>query len=138
MLCILLGLLGWRVETITLGGVEQSMLTRGQHRNNPVVLYLHGGPGTPIYSWYRVIGGDTRLEEHFVMAYWEQRGVNGRRPGVRPDALRISDFVNDGCQLAALLQRRFKMRPALLGISWGSFLGVKMLGACGSSRSNED
>jgi hypothetical protein len=32
-----------------------------------------------MYSWYRVIGVDTGLEEHFVMVYWEQRGVNGNR-----------------------------------------------------------
>jgi hypothetical protein len=35
-----------------------------------------------------VIGSDTKLGEHFVMVYWEQPGVNGGRPGVRPGALR--------------------------------------------------
>ena len=69
---ILLGVLGvcrmvngshYRIDTpdgiqedayVEIGGIEQFMQIRGEDKNNPVVLWLHGGPGFPLtyMNWY--------------------------------------------------------------------------------------
>ena len=34
--------------TYTLGGYEQKVLIEGKRKDSPIVITLHGGPGTPI------------------------------------------------------------------------------------------
>jgi hypothetical protein len=36
---------------VKIGGIEQWITIRGQDRNNPVVLFLHGGPGDVTNPW---------------------------------------------------------------------------------------
>src|SRR5215469_7094656 len=57
---------------VRIGGVDQWIQIRGDDKRNPVLLWLHGGPGfstipnTPFYPEW---------EKHFTMVMWDQRGA---------------------------------------------------------------
>src|SRR4026209_2721295 len=68
------------IQTIMLGGFPQAVLCRGNDRRNPILLYVHGGPGAsqmPIARTY-----SDELEKHFVVAHWDQRGAGASCAGV--------------------------------------------------------
>jgi hypothetical protein len=62
------------LERVQLGGVEQGLLIRGHDVANPVLLYLHGGPGTSGLGMVRTHNLPV-LEKHYTVAVWDQRGA---------------------------------------------------------------
>ena len=112
------------LETIVLGGVGQSVLIRGHDTANPVVLFLHGGPGMPVM--FLAHDFQRQLERDFVMVHWDRRGA-GRsyRAGLEHPDLSVSQRLADTLQLSELLRERFDQdRIYLVGHSWGSYLGL--------------
>jgi pimeloyl-ACP methyl ester carboxylesterase len=108
------------LRQITLGGFPQTVLLRGRDRRNPVLLYVHGGPGSaqlPIARLY-----SDRLEEHFVVAHWDQRGAGASCGGVDWSTLSLERIVADAIELAEELGAG--RRIFLIGHSWGSLVGV--------------
>lgn len=57
---------------VTIGGVKQGMFIRSKNLNNPVLLYVHGGPAFPNY--FLIDKYKPELEDNFTVCYWEQRG----------------------------------------------------------------
>lgn len=113
------------LELLTLGGVPQSVLVRGRDVRNPVLLYLHGGPGTSELGMLRAHNLPA-LEGHFTVAVWDQRGA-GRSYAARvpAEALTVEQLISDTRELAEALRRRFgQERIYLAGHSWGSALGA--------------
>src|SRR5690606_2011464 len=57
---------------LEIGGTQQYIQIRGEDRDNPIILVLHGGPGSPTsyYSYY----WQTELEDDFTLVHWDQRG----------------------------------------------------------------
>ena len=115
---------------VELGGAQQWVTIRGRDRNNPVVLLLHGGPGSAMAG---LAPAFVPWEQDFTVVQWDQPGA-GRtfRAAGRslPPNLAVEGIARDGVELAEWLRGRLgKDQVILLGWSWGSILGVHMVKA---------
>lgn len=114
---------------IELGGLEQWVTIRGKHLDNPLLLVLHGGPGSAMSLLaHKAFRG---WDEAFTVVNWDQRGAGrtfGRHGAAGCGALSIEGMIGDGLELAGQLRSRFPGRPmVVMGISWGSVLGIEMI-----------
>lgn len=113
---------------VKIGGIEQWITIRGEDRDNPVVLVLHGGPGDCTNPW-GYAGFRTWLESYTIVQ-WDQRGSGrtlGRNGKSSVESVTIDRLVQDGVELADNLRTSLhKEKIILLGHSWGSVLGVLM------------
>ncbi len=117
------------LKPVQLNGYPQWLLIRGEDVSNPVLLYLHGGPGeSNIWPAHHTM---RQLERHFVCVNWDQRGTGkSLRPGPDPTTMTIEQFVKDTIALIELLLARFGQEKLfLLGHSWGTVLAMKVAAA---------
>lgn len=112
------------LTTVEVGGHEQALMLRGADADNPVLLYLEGGPGGTGIGRMRVAG--EALEEDFTVAVWDQRGTGKSISALEPtDTLTVEQMVADTLAVTDHLRERFgQERIYLVGSSWGSTLGV--------------
>ena len=113
-----------KFETVELGGIKQSILLRGDNTSNPVLLYLHGGPGTPETSF--ITKYQKEWEKHFTVVNWDQRG-SGKSYNSKIDinTLTIQSTYNDTVQLVEYLKKKFGVEKIyLVGHSWGTYVGM--------------
>jgi pimeloyl-ACP methyl ester carboxylesterase len=117
------------IETVTLGGIEQTITIRGVDTAKPVLLFLHGGPGMPSSPWATWNGYHAGLEQHFVFVHWDQRGAGKSYfETLTPDDMLLENFVSDTLELTDILRGRFNQDKIFLwGHSWGSGLGFEIL-----------
>jgi proline iminopeptidase len=112
------------METVSIGGISQSIWFRGVDTRNPAVILLHGCPGASESALFRHY--DAPLEQRFLMVYWEQRGT-GRsyHADIPRDSMTIAQFGRDLDEVVDVVRQRFgKDRVILLGHSWGTVLGI--------------
>jgi len=112
------------LATVSLGGKNQSIMIRGHSVENPVLLYLSGGPGQTDLPYTRVLFED--LEKDFIIVGWDQRGSGKSYAALDPvSTLTLDQAISDTIELADYLRARFdEEKVYLLGESWGSTLGV--------------
>jgi pimeloyl-ACP methyl ester carboxylesterase len=111
------------LTTVVIGGHEQALMIRGRSVDNPVLLYLTGGPGgTDIGALRQDVG----LEQDFVVVNWEQRGAGKSYAALDPtETFTVDQLVADTIEVTNYLRDRFdEDRIFLVGQSWGSTLGV--------------
>ncbi|AIY40515.1 Hydrolase [Collimonas arenae] len=113
---------------VRIGGVDQWIYARGQDRDNPIILFIHGGPASPsaptMWMYQRPI------EEYFTVVNYDQRGAGKTYletdPDTVRDSLRIDQYVNDAIDIAKYVSNRYgKKKVILIGHSWGTVIGMK-------------
>lgn len=112
------------LEEVVLGNAKQWIQISATDLNNPILLFLHGGPG---YTSIPFSHADSELlKEHFIVVHWDQLGAGkSYHKGINPMDMTVERFLNDTHELIQLLKKRFgKEKIFLIGHSWGSCLGL--------------
>lgn len=113
--------------SLSLNGYEQKILIEGKSRTLPVVITLHGGPGTPIPFSVGCRGLFPEFTDNFIMVYWDQLGC-GINNCIIDDVFSIDDFVKMTEDLIKEIKKRFVDNKILIfSTSWGSILSAKLL-----------
>lgn len=113
--------------SFTLGGYEQKVLIEGKKKDAPIVIALHGGPGTPIPFSVGCRGLFPAFTDEFIMVYWDQLGC-GINDHVIDDTFSIDSFVRMTEELTAQIKKKFPdQKRMIFSTSWGSILSAKLL-----------
>lgn len=111
--------------TVTLGGYPQKIAIEGKKKDLPVVICLHGGPGSPVPFSVGARGLFPEWTDRAVMVYWDQLGCGANNYKL-DDSFTIDSFAQMTCDLAAEIKNRFpENKIYLFGVSWGSILALK-------------
>ncbi len=116
----------YALESVQLGGLRQWLRIAGQEAANPVLLWLHGGPGAAQMPLAHRL--DRELEREFVVVHWDQRGAGKSNPwDFDESTMSFRRYLADAHELTRYLQRRLgRERLYLLGHSWGAQLGIRL------------
>jgi pimeloyl-ACP methyl ester carboxylesterase len=114
---------------VEINGIRQGMFIQSTALSNPVLLFVHGGPGMPLY--FLNATHPAGLEQDFTIVWWEQRGAGmSYCNGIPVETMTLAQFIADAIAVTHYLRKRFaKEKIYLLGHSWGSFLGIQVAAA---------
>lgn len=110
-------------------GIPQFLYHRGEDQDNPVILYLHGGPGEPAsissYLFQR------EWEKDFTIVHWDQRLsgktylVNQNQVDKLSSTITVHQLIEDTKEIVEYLKEKYhREKIIILGHSWGSVLGT--------------
>jgi len=115
-----------------IGGIDQWIGIRGSEAQNPVLLYLHGGPGEAQSPFLREF---VPWMTDFTVVNWDQRG-SGRTygkngpstPGMSTPDVALDRLCEDAREVAEYARKRLsKKKIILVGQSWGAELGLHVV-----------
>jgi len=115
------------LKPIKIGGIDQWLHIRGRNRNNPVLLYLHGGPGFPMIGIMDAI--QRPWEDYFTIVHWDQRqtGKSYYPSNDETNPLTVQRMIEDAEEVLQYLRRHLNQdKLFVLGHSWGSVLGMQL------------
>ncbi|MBO0456737.1 alpha/beta hydrolase [Enterococcus hulanensis] len=114
------------LRKVQLNGRKEWVSIRGENRNNPLLLFLAGGPGGSQLAATRYELAE--LEKDFVVVNWEQPGSGKSYSAIPKKQLTPEIYVQDGTALVRSLLKEFRQEKVyLVGESWGSALGIFMV-----------
>ncbi len=112
---------------IDVNNTEQWLNIYGEDTNNPVLLYLHGGPGSATsdidYAFTR------KWADVYTVVTWDQRNCGKSYDAEQNDIVLTRDlFLTDGKEVTEfLLDYLSKEKITILGHSWGSIYGANLV-----------
>lgn len=93
-------------EPVQIGGINQWINIKGVTDTNPVLLFLHGGPGNSAMRYADRF--TAKLQKHFVVVQWDQRESGATKElNASPVPLTVALFEQDAVEMINYLRTRF-------------------------------
>lgn len=116
-----------QVEKIHVNNSDQYVLYRSSNVSKPVLLFVHGGPGSPLMLFSRAF--DKVFMDDFIVVHWDQRNT-GKSYNAKSsiDSFSAEQVAKDGLVIVEHLKKKFnRSKIILVGHSWGSIIGSLMV-----------
>jgi pimeloyl-ACP methyl ester carboxylesterase len=113
---------------VNIGGIKQWVNVRGHDINNPIILFVHGGPASPMspITWMY----QKPFEEFFTIVHYDQRASG--KTYVANDTMQlgntinIEQYIDDAIELSEFIKSKYKKKKLILvGHSWGTVIAMK-------------
>ena len=116
-------------KAVEIGGLKQWITVRGRDSRNPILLFLHGGPGSPELPNRYLF--EAPWTDYFTVAEWDQRGAGKtyalNDPATVAKTMSEPRLAADAEEVVAYLRKTYgKQKIFVLGHSWGSILGLEL------------
>jgi pimeloyl-ACP methyl ester carboxylesterase len=109
---------------LSVGGVEQWIQIRGESGDNPVLLVLHGGPGSPYAVFTPLIRS---WERHFTVVQWDRRGCGKTRARGTRQTVPFDRHGEDAIEVTEFLRAHLnKDKIVLMAGSMGTIIGLPL------------
>ncbi|MBR5018754.1 MAG: alpha/beta hydrolase [Bacteroidales bacterium] len=110
---------------VDINGSRQWISIYGQDKDNPVLLYLHGGPGsaTSLYDY----AFTRKWSDIYTVVTWDQRGCGKSYDKSHAETISADIMLQDGKVMTEYLRDYLHVdKITLLGHSWGSYFGANL------------
>lgn len=113
---------------IDVNGTENGLIIRGKDSNNPVILFISGGPGVPDY-WLNDVYAEkypNRLEEEYTVCWWDYVGEGlSYDSDLKSEDITVERLASDAKVVTEYLKARFGTEKVyLMAHSSGTNLGM--------------
>nr|WP_320026213.1 alpha/beta hydrolase [uncultured Acetobacterium sp.] len=110
---------------VKINGVEMGMIIKSKDITQPILLFVHGGPGMPEY-WLNE-SYPTHLENLFTVVWWDQRGAGlSYYNDIAPETMTTAQMVDDTIAVSNYLRQRFHQNKIyLMAHSYGTYIGIQ-------------
>lgn len=112
------------LRKIEINSTDLEVMIRGNDKKNPVIIFVHGGPGCPEMPYVRKY--QNLLEKNFTIVHYDQR-CSGKSYNFKTDYSNLTSdtHVNDLIELTKYVEKYLKQdKVILIGHSYGTYLST--------------
>lgn len=113
------------LEQVEINGTGHEVMIRGVDRTNPILIFVHGGPGCSEILYVRKY--QKELEQYFTVVHYDQRG-SGKSYHFFEDYSNLTTdvLVDDLLALRDYVSKELgQEKVILIGHSFGTYIGMK-------------
>lgn len=113
------------LEQVEINGSNHEIMIRGNNKDNPVIIFVHGGPGCPEIPYAHKY--QNLLESKFTVVNYDQR-ASGKSYHFFEDYSNLSSdlLVEDLVAMTDYISERLgKEKVILIGHSYGTYIGMQ-------------